>query len=146
MQKIQNTMVFSPTDLTRFMESPFASWMSRLYEEDRSKVTPDTDSAEKKLIAESGNQHEQAYLRKLRSDRRDVCEIAKTDVGKAKQQTGEALRSGREVIYQACLELDGFRGYADFLTNVSGPTSPTYEVVEGVTETAAQEKVVGGIF
>ena len=130
MQKIQNTLFYSPTDLTRFMESPFASWMSRLYEEDRSKVTPDAESAEKKLIAESGNKHESNYLAQIKNEKRDVCEISKADASKARQQTGEALRSGREVIYQACLELDGFRGFADFLTKVSGTTVPAYEVVD----------------
>ena len=130
MQKIQNQLLFSPTDLTRFMESSFASWMSRLYLEHPDRVTPDADSAEKKLIAESGTQHELNYLARIKQEGRDVCEISKTDVSRAKQQTLEAMQNGRVVIYQACLELEEFRGYADFLFKVPGGNAHTYEVAD----------------
>jgi len=43
MQKEQNRLIYSPSDLTRFMESPFASWMDRLYREHPDRVTPDED-------------------------------------------------------------------------------------------------------
>jgi uncharacterized protein len=130
MQPTQSGLIFSPTDLTRFMESPFASWMSRLYLECPERVTPDDDSAEKKLIAESGSRHELNYLAQLKQAGRDICEISKTDVSRAKELTGEALQGGRAVIYQACLEHDGFCGYADFLIKVPGTSGPAYEVAD----------------
>ena len=62
MQKEQSRLIYSPSDLTKFMESPFASWMDRLYKEHPDRVTPDEDSAEMKLVAEAGNKHEHVVL------------------------------------------------------------------------------------
>ena len=48
---LQNgTIVFSPSDLTHFMESPFASWMERLHLEFRDRVTPDERNDELQLM------------------------------------------------------------------------------------------------
>jgi uncharacterized protein len=130
MHKDNGRLIFSPTDITRFMESPFASWMERLFREHPDRVTPDKDSAEKKLIADSGNQHELNYLDQIKEAGRDVCEISKADVNRARQETRDALKEGRDVIYQACLEAEGFRGYADFLSRVPATSKPSYEVLD----------------
>src|SRR5471030_1604184 len=100
MQKSKNGNIYSPTDLFRFMESPYASWMDRLHLERPGQFTPDEENAEKKLMAETGNKHEQNFLQQIRNEGRDVCEIAKNDAAKASQQTREAIQKDREVIYQ----------------------------------------------
>lgn len=41
MQNKNGSLLFSPTDLIRFMESPFASWMERLRVQVPALATPD---------------------------------------------------------------------------------------------------------
>jgi uncharacterized protein len=44
MRKSQGTILYSPTDLIRFIESPFASWMEHLRLEDPTRAIPDEKS------------------------------------------------------------------------------------------------------
>jgi uncharacterized protein len=128
--KKNGTLFYSPTDLIRFLESPFATWMERLHLEVPSKCQPDEETEEQKLVAKTGDQHEEKYLQKLRSEGRDVCEIQKTDHPLAIKQTLSAINEGREIIYQAHLALPPFRGFADFLVRDGKPIpgSNRYEV------------------
>ena len=128
MQKTGKTLFYSPTDLVRFMESPYSSWMDRLYLEHPDRIKPDEESAEKKLVAQSGNLHELNHLTKIKAAKLDVCEIPKGDVAQSISLTAAAVREGRSVIYQACLQLAPFRGYADFLFKASESGTPVYEV------------------
>ena len=57
--------VFSPSDLIRFMESPFASWMERLRLERPEAVQRDEASEELKLVAKTGDAHEAEFLKSL---------------------------------------------------------------------------------
>ncbi len=112
------------------MESPFATWMERLHLEFPGKLSPDEETEEQKLVAKTGNQHEEKYLQKLHSEGRDVCVIQKTDLPLAIKQTLSAISEGREIIYQAHLALPPFRGFADFLVR-DGKPNPSlnrYEV------------------
>ncbi len=111
-------VIYSPSDLIRFMESPFASWMDRLHLENPALATPDAESAEQRLVAEAGNTHEAAFLARLVAEGRDVCSVARD--GAAEQATLAALAAGRAVVYQGCLAHSGFRGFTDFLVR-TGP-------------------------
>src|ERR1022692_2299393 len=128
--KKDGTLFYSPTDLIRFMESPFATWMERLLLEFPSKFQPDEETDEQKLVAKTGNQHEEKFLQKLLSEGRDVCVIQKTDLPLAIKQTLSAINEGREIIYQAHLALSPFRGFADFLVRDGKPSAGSnhYEV------------------
>ena len=59
-------LIYSPSDLVRYLASPFASWMDRYNLEHPGAVTPDETSAEDKLIAETGQAHEQTVLAERR--------------------------------------------------------------------------------
>ena len=107
-------LVYSPSDLIRFMESPFASWMDRYNLENPGQLTPDTETEEQKLVQETGNKHEHKFVAKLKSEARDLIEIPRHSVD-PEVETRAAMAAGREVIYQACLSLAPFRGHADFL-------------------------------
>lgn len=113
MKKEGNRYIYSPSDLIRFMDSEFASWMERLYLDNPNQVTPDADDELKQLLQSKGNLHEKNFLATLQNQGKDVCEI--TNVEDPYDSSIEAMRSGREVIYQAALRLDDFAGYADFL-------------------------------
>ncbi len=108
-----NAIVYSPSDLIRFMESPFASWMERLRLEHRELAVRDQPSEESELIAKTGGLHEAAYLRTLKESGRDVCEIPRGDDASAR--TRKAMAAHREVIFQGYLTTGPFAGYTDFL-------------------------------
>ena len=118
MKRISSDLIFSPSDLIRFMESEFASWMDRHYVELK-KFPPDPDSADKKVVYDSGDAHEKAYLSVLQSSPAKVVVIEKNKLGfdAAHAETEKAVRSQAPVIYQAALkDASGtFQGYADFL-------------------------------
>lgn len=127
--KVTGNLVYSPSDLIRFMESPFASWMDRYHLENPGKLTPDADTEEQKLVQETGNQHEHKFVNRLKAEGRDFVEIARRTPD-PEADTRAAMAAGREVIYQACLSLAPFRGHADFLmrTDAQHDGRPVYEV------------------
>lgn len=109
------TVIFSPSDLVRYISSPFAAWMDRYHLEFPDQLIPDEPSAELRLIAESGLAHEKAVLEGMRADRVDLAEIDARDFDTAHRATLEAISTKRQVIYQAALMSDEFQGYADFV-------------------------------
>jgi predicted RecB family nuclease len=115
MRRSQGTILYSPTDLIRFMESPFASWMERLRLEDPSRAIPDEKGDDAELIAKSGDKHEERFLQKLLSEGRDIASIPKDDFEKAVALTRQAILDGKEVIYQGALAMDRFAGFTDFI-------------------------------
>ena len=76
MKKSGSQIIYSPSDLIRFMESEFASWMDRHHLE-AGTMAPDPDSEEKKVIYESGDAHEKNYLSHLQSTPTKVTVIDK---------------------------------------------------------------------
>jgi predicted RecB family nuclease len=118
MRKLGSQVIFSPSDLNRFMESEFASWMDR-YNREVGSLPPDPESPEKKVIYESGDAHEKKYLSHLQSQTPKVTVIDKDRLKfpEAHAETAKAIQSRAPVIYQAALKSASgdFQGYADFL-------------------------------
>lgn len=108
-------LVYSPSDLVRYLASPFASWMDRYYLENPEAVTPDEDTEDQRLIAEAGQQHEQTVLNELKASSPGLIEIPTHDVAAARSQTLAAIMAKAPVIYQATLHSGQFAGFADFL-------------------------------
>jgi predicted RecB family nuclease len=108
-------IVYSPSDLVRYVASPFASWMDRYHLENPGAVTPDEVTEDAKLIAQTGEEHEQAVLSELRASPGQVIEIATHDFAVARAQTLAAMHAKAGVIYQAALGNGQFAGFADFL-------------------------------
>lgn len=117
-------LVFSPSDLVEFMESPFASWMSR-YALDHPEAKPaaggDPLGAEA-LLQRRGFEHERQVLAELEASGLSVAALD-PDAADAREQTLAALRAGRDVVYQASLALPPFAGIADFLVRVPGASA-----------------------
>jgi len=118
--------VYSPSDLTLYMRSPFASWVSRLevdYPEKLAGFEKDQDAL-MGLLAGKGVAHEARYLKQLREKYGDenVIEI-KSDRKTAEADTLDAMRSGYQVIFQAYLKRENFAGFADFLIRREGESS-----------------------
>ncbi|HGO6706892.1 TPA: TM0106 family RecB-like putative nuclease [Legionella pneumophila] len=115
-------IIYSPSDLTLYMESPFASLMEHL-----TCIEPCMlDLADKEdpllsVLQHKGLQFEQAILASFRSQGLQVVSIER---GKnAYQDTLNAMHKGVDVIYQAALSLHPFKGYADFLIKIDGDSN-----------------------
>ena len=109
-------LVFSPTDLVRYLASPFASWMERYHLENPSAVKPDEESEDEKLIAQTGDEHERVVLGELKAVTPKLVEISKDDFSAALAKTVEAINAKSPIIYQGALQHGRFAGYSDFLT------------------------------
>ena len=105
-------LIYSPSDIVQFVNSQFACWMNRKLLEEPKSVQPDEDDPQLKILQNKGDLHEKAYLEKLLEDGSDVCKIKDGD---RLQQTLEAMKEGRQIIFQARLESTGMAGNADFL-------------------------------
>jgi predicted RecB family nuclease len=121
MQLTGSKYLCSPTDLTLFMQSPFASWMSRLALQFPDK-TPEKDSDDELIgvLQNKGFQHEKAQEELFKSQGLSVQKIKADTVDLKKQATLDAVKNGVDVIVQAYLENQQFFGYADFLVKIPG--------------------------
>lgn len=120
MYKINNSFVFSPSDLTVYMDSPYASWMNRYSYEypDRAPAKDEADSL-LSVLADKGNEHEDRLVKQLEK-RGSLIQIEAPDNALKAVATIAAMKEGYDVICQARLELGSFAGYADFLIKVPG--------------------------
>ena len=108
-------LIYSPSDLIRYLASPFASWMDRYFLEDHRAVTPDEESEDQKLIIKTGEQHERTILEQCRATTANLVEIARGDPAVARITTLSAIKSKAPIVFQAALELAPFAGFTDFL-------------------------------
>ena len=89
--------------------------MDRYSLENPGVVTPDEETEDGELIAQTGAQHERAVLDEFKSSGANVVEISKSNPDGARTTTLSAISSKVSIIYQAFLEREPFAGYADFL-------------------------------
>ncbi|ALO34550.1 helicase [Colwellia sp. MT41] len=130
MFKENNNIIFSPTDLTTFMSSPFASWMNRFKMEFPADA-PQCDEVDalSSLLSKKGLEHEDNMLTLLQEQGKSVCVIKsevdgkKLTIDKQKSASIAAMQQGVDVIFQAVLEHASFRGHADFLIKVPGSST-----------------------
>ena len=122
-------LLLSPSDVTAFLGCRHSSALSLAVA--RGDIPSPVSSADAELVFVKGREHEAAYLARLRAEGLDVCEIvlgspghapSREDWERAARETEEALRAGREVVYQAVLGSGRWRGVADFLLRVDDPS------------------------
>ena len=137
MELVYRQLIFSATDLINHLECPHLTQLDIDVALGRIDLT-ETRSDTTELVARKGDEHEQAYLAQLRSEGREIVEIAGEPglegTRAAAQQTVEAMQAGAEVIYQGVL-FDGvrWRGHSDFLRRVERPSELgafSYEVAD----------------
>lgn len=97
-------IIFSPSDLTQFMDSPLASWMEHLaIAHPHLLPAPDKNDELLGVLHDMGNQHESEVLAKFEASGLTVANLNKrTD---SYQATLDAMQKGINIIYQAHLEL-----------------------------------------
>src|SRR5881396_3014446 len=120
MKKSGTRITYSPTDLARFMENEFITWMDRFYLEFPAEVAPDEKPEEMDILIRRGLQHEESVLRGFNEASGSVFQVSEGD--DRYQDTIHAMRAGHQIIYQAALQRDVFAGYADFLVRVERPS------------------------
>lgn len=121
MQKNNGIFNFSPSDLTLYMSSPFASWMSRFVLERPDKAPKkDDDDALMGLLQQKGYQHEDTLEAKLVNEGRSLVKINGNTQYEKYTATIEAMHNGVDVIVQGRLECAPFAGYSDFLIKNKG--------------------------
>ncbi len=114
MKKQSGIVIYSPTDLIRYLASPFASWLDRYYLENPDAIAPDKQTEEEELLSRTGDKHEQSVLGGYKAST-SVIEIAKGNFATAHAATLAAIKDKAPIIYQAALQDGIFAGYADFL-------------------------------
>jgi uncharacterized protein len=126
--------MFSATDIASFLACPHTATLDRA--EARDEITkPFFNDPALDLLRALGFEHEQRYLRELAE--KDGLNVAQIDVKGSWNDgvvaTNEALRDGRDAVYQATFLNEPWGGRSDFLVRVDNPSAfgPwSYEVVE----------------
>ena len=118
MNKESGRITYSPSDLIRYLASPFASWLDRYHLENPDAVTPGEPTDEERVLSHAGDEHEQAVLNGYKASGCHLVQIAKDEdqFDLAYAATLTAIRNRTPIIYQAALQDPVFAGYADFLT------------------------------
>lgn len=134
MHRIADQLRLSASDLMRFKGCRHASTLDLQFL-DGGAVKPAPDSEEAALLQRQGDDHELAFLEKLKQSGRRVVEIAKDGLTleQSVEQTLEAMRDGPDIIFQGALLGGAWGGYSDFLERVEQPSalgSWSYEVVD----------------
>ncbi|MCY3553923.1 MAG: TM0106 family RecB-like putative nuclease [Gemmatimonadetes bacterium] len=123
---------FSATDLVNYLGCRHATYLDmRSLEEDLEK-SEDDDTM--RLLQRKGLEHEKAYLERLRSEGRDIVEIDRDgSLQDRAAATRSAMSRGEDVIFQAVLHREPWRGDADFLIRCPRPSALgdySYEVLD----------------
>lgn len=127
MRFYDHQMTFSPTDLVRFFESEFSSYMDHfekiISETLRKELGVHRDPLDPlySLIIEMGNKHEKNMISEIEKTK-SVIKI-KTDRSNRNasiEQTLSAMKEGAENIYQAAIQKDIIFGYADLIVKTKG--------------------------
>jgi predicted RecB family nuclease len=120
------SLSFSPSDLVGFLACTHLTALE-LAVSRRELPKPFRVDAHAELIRRKGEEHERRYLERLQAEGRDVYDAHDEDPHLRPAKTEEALRDGREAVYQAALVDADWRGFADF---VELQSDGTYEVVD----------------
>ncbi|MBU9697276.1 TM0106 family RecB-like putative nuclease [Rhodobacteraceae bacterium HSP-20] len=132
MRDIGGTILFSATDLMRFMGCAHATRLDlmRLRGEG---PEPREDSEDAALLQKQGDAHEAAHLARLKAAGRSVREVARGDLRSNAEETVAALRSGVDVVFQGAFLSGRWGGWSDFLVRVERPSDLgafSYEVAD----------------
>lgn len=121
MHVYQGAIHYSPSDLTGFMESPFASWMDRyaLAHPDWA-IKKDPEDALMAALKQKGFEHEDTVTQDFLDQGLTLVKIAEANTADALSATQAAMQQAVDVIVQGRLAGAGFAGFADFLVKVPG--------------------------
>src|SRR5262245_57298506 len=131
MQDLDGTTVYSATDLVGFLECEHLTTLDRVALTG-ALTAEDRVDEELEILRERGEEHERSYRSFLEAQGRIVVEGRHPRADDDRhdrerleadaQLTRQLMEQGVDVIYQATLFDGMWRGYADFLLRVDGPS------------------------
>lgn len=132
MQKRENGIVYSASDLVAFLECQHCTNLDLTnLGTPLDKAAPDEQI---ELIQDKGFAHEASYLDSLRAGCGNLVELSSQgNFAENLAATRTAMADGAEIVFQAALADGAYMGYADFLRRVETPSdlgSWSYEVVD----------------
>ncbi|HEY8845218.1 MAG TPA: TM0106 family RecB-like putative nuclease, partial [Candidatus Limnocylindrales bacterium] len=128
MQPQADGIIVSATDLVGYLECGHLTTLELGRVDGRWERPPQRADPEVVLLQERGDAHEKAFLERLRAEGRSIHEVLKADLRTPEQlraaeaETVAAMARGVDVIYQATFFDGRWRGHADFLLRVEGPS------------------------
>uniref|UniRef100_UPI0035665FB8 TM0106 family RecB-like putative nuclease n=1 Tax=Paracoccus seriniphilus TaxID=184748 RepID=UPI0035665FB8 len=132
MRDVDNTILFSATDLMRFMGCQHATSLDLLRLRGLGP-TPGEDSEDTALLQKQGDAHEAAHVERLKAEGKGIIEIARHDLAQNAAETRAALVQGAEVVFQGAFLSGNWGGWSDFLIRVDSPSALgpfSYEVAD----------------
>lgn len=145
MQKSDGGVLYSASDLVNYLECEHLTALDLINLD--TPLLRTEDSEEAKLIQAKGYAHEADFLEQLRARHKSVIDIAETKGPTAQKvaATGQAMRDGYEIIFQATLQDGSLIGHADFLRKVARPSNLgdwSYEVLDTKLSRSAKAKFI----
>lgn len=149
MQKNNDKILYSASDLANFLECEHLTYLDHLHLDSPMEKTVDSEDAI--LIQNKGLKHEADYLAHLKSVHSSVLNIVekaggnKASIQQKAQSTLDAMHEGADIIYQATFLEDNLLGHADFLRRIDSPSrlgSYSYEVIDTKLAGKAQAKFI----
>ena len=116
-QDSNDELILSPTDLSSFLACRHKTGLD-LAVARGALAKPEWSDPVGQSLRERGLEHEQRYLQWLKKRVLQVADLLGLSFDEAEARTREAMARGMDVIYQAALAGDGWRGYADVLVRV----------------------------
>jgi predicted RecB family nuclease len=123
-----DTIVVSATDLVGYLACDHLATMELGRARGLWERPPQREDPELVLLQERGQEHEVAYLERLRATGKSIHAIALRqprtldELRAAERETLEHMRRGVDVIYQATFFDGRWRGHADFLLRTERPS------------------------
>lgn len=143
MQKINNKIVFSASDITYFAECEHRTWLDRLNLDTPMEKTEDDDQS--KLVQTKGFEHEADFFAKLQASHHCVEIDTSQSLQKRIEATKLAIQEGAEVIFQGTLSRGNLIGHSDFLLRLETKGSDgqwLYEVADTKLSRSTKAKFI----
>ena len=124
MQALNGRLILSPSDLNDYVECPHLTTLA-LEVTRGTRTRPFVPNEHGTLLQRKGDEHEAAFLYRLRAEGRQVVNVIgedRWDFDASARTTLEAMRAGADVIYQATFVRGDWRGRADFVMRVERPS------------------------
>jgi uncharacterized protein len=137
MERVDDNLVVSATDLINFLECRYLGQLDLQYAMGKTAARPHRPETAA-LVAAKGEAHEAAYLGRLKAEYGEtLIEVepngGSTDAAVALERTIQAMSAGAPIISQASFQAGAWRGRADFLRRVEKPSALgdwCYEVID----------------
>jgi predicted RecB family nuclease len=123
-----DTIVVSASDLVGYLACDHLSTLELGRAQGLWEKPPRREDPELALLQERGQEHETAYLDRLRGEGRSIHEVqlrhpdSPEELRAAEAETLDAMRRGVDVVYQATFFDGRWRGHADFLLRTDTPS------------------------